>query len=192
MATTCWNPRSSISLQEPAATRRLALLKAWFPALLFAGVFVVESSRTFGSDHTSAPLHSLLHPILGGSMGPHWSLIHHLIRKTGHFLGYGIFSLICLRGFRLTLRNNRRQSFLLNQMLAIGATFLVAGADEFHQCFLPNRTGCFSDVLLDTAGAMAFLAVLAAIRLALKSIQGHTEDPIQDQSQGRSRLPIAA
>ena len=53
--------------------------------------------------------------------------------------------------------------------LAILATFLVASADEFHQSFLPNRTGQFSDVLLDTCGAavlglLLFLAMLAVER----------------------------
>jgi VanZ family protein len=44
--------------------------------------------------------------------------------------------------------------------MALAATFLIATADEIHQTFLPNRTGCFSDVLLDTAGAAAFQAML--------------------------------
>jgi VanZ family protein len=34
------------------------------------------------------------------------------------------------------------------------STFLVASADEFHQTFLPSRTGLFSDVVLDTCGGI--------------------------------------
>jgi len=40
------------------------------------------------------------------------------------------------------------------------ATFLVASADEIHQCYLPNRTGTFTDVLLDCAGAATLLLIL--------------------------------
>ncbi len=40
-------------------------------------------------------------------------------------------------------------------ILAIFSTALVASADEFHQSFLPSRTGTPLDVLLDTTGASA-------------------------------------
>ena len=42
---------------------------------------------------------ALAEAIFGYDVGVHWGLIHHLIRKTGHFMGYGIFSLVCFRGF---------------------------------------------------------------------------------------------
>jgi len=47
-----------------------------------------------------------------------------------------------------------------SRAMAVATVFLVATADEIHQTFLPNRTGCFSDVVLDTAGA-------ASLQLAL-------------------------
>jgi VanZ family protein len=37
---------------------------------------------------------------------------------------------------------------------------VVASADEYHQSFLPSRTGRSQDVLLDTAGAALFLLLL--------------------------------
>ena len=40
-------------------------------------------------------------------------------------------------------------------ILAIFSTAIVASCDEFHQTFLPGRTGSPVDVLLDTAGASA-------------------------------------
>ena len=47
--------------------------------------------------------------------------------------------------------------------IAVAATILVASADEFHQTFLPNRTGSLSDVLLDTAGALTLQLTLFLI-----------------------------
>jgi VanZ family protein len=98
-------------------------------------------------------------------------LIHHLIRKTGHFLGYGIFSLVCFRAFWLSFQS--AASRLRRQMqahgLAILATFLVASADEFHQSFLSNRTGQFSDVLLDTCGAVVLCLALFLVMQAAES-----------------------
>jgi VanZ family protein len=43
---------------------------------------------------------------------------------------------------------------LHDAFLALLGTALVASADEFHQTFLPNRTGSPWDVLLDCTGAI--------------------------------------
>jgi VanZ family protein len=137
-------------------------MRTWLPALACAMVFAVESTQYLGADRTSAPLQRLAEAIFGYDACVHWDFIHHLIRKTGHFMGYGIFSLVCFRGFWITLQNAALR--LLRQLwaygLAILATFLVAGADELHQSLLPNRTGQFSDVLLDCCGAAVLCFVL--------------------------------
>ena len=39
-------------------------------------------------------------------------------------------------------------------MLALLGTAIIASGDEFHQTFLPNRTGTPWDVLLDCCGAL--------------------------------------
>jgi len=108
-----------------------------------------------------------------------------MLRKTGHFAGYGMISLVLFRAFRLTLRNaaTRLDKGLASHVLAIAATFLIAGADEIHQSFLPNRTGCFSDVLLDTAGALALQITLI---LLLRTASRPQSQPIQ------RNLPLAA
>jgi VanZ family protein len=145
------------------------LLRAWLPALAFVCLFAAESTRFLGSDHTSAPLHAVAHALVGSTADHNWGELHHLIRKTGHFLGYGVLSLVFYRGFRLTVRrrSDRLTLPLHHHALAIFATFLIASADEIHQTFLPNRSGKLSDVLLDTAGAVA-LQIL--IFLALRTL----------------------
>lgn len=151
-----------------ASFRWPATLQAWLPVLLLISLLALESTAAFGSDHTSAPLHTLFHFLFGSSIDRHWAYTHHLLRKTGHFAGYGMLSLVFFRGFRLTLRNTalRLHSALASHSLAIAATFLIACADEIHQSFLPNRTGCFSDVLLDTAGALTLQALLRIVLCA--------------------------
>jgi VanZ family protein len=145
-----------------APARWTFIVQAWLPVLLLSGVFVLESSAAFGADHTSRPLHTLLHGVVGSSLDHNWSLAHHILRKVGHFGGYGVFALICYRGFRMTLHQSFRalRDGLGSHALAVSVTFLVASADEIHQTFLPNRTGSFSDVMLDTAGAAAFQLLL--------------------------------
>jgi VanZ family protein len=142
--------------------RLQAQMRTWLPVMAFAMIFAVESTPYFGADHTSAPLQRVVEAIFGFDVCVHWDQIHHFIRKTGHFMGYGIFSLICFRGFWITLQNTALQMprQLRAYGLAILATFLAASADELHQSFLPNRTGQFSDVLLDCCGAAALCLVL--------------------------------
>jgi VanZ family protein len=164
-------PVSTRGSAQPRA-RLQAQLWTWLPVLACITVFAVESSSYLGSDHTSPPLRRIAEALCGGGVDAHWLLIHHLIRKTGHFLGYGVFSLFCFRGFWRALQGEASVS--LRQLraygLAILATFLVAGVDEFHQSFLLNRTGQFSDVLLDTAGGVALcLALFLAMQSARSS-----------------------
>ncbi len=151
-----------------------AQMWTWLPVLASTMIFAVESTPYFGGDRTSAPLQRVVEAIFGYDVCVHWDLIHFFIRKTGHFMGYGMFSAVCFRAFWITLRG--AASRLVRQLrahgLAILATFLVASADEFHQSFLPNRTGCFSDVLLDTCGGMALGLVLF---VAMQAVEGRRQ-----------------
>lgn len=151
--------------------RRQAQLRTWLPVLAFSMVFVIESTSYFGADRTSEPLQRVVEAIFGYDVCVHWDLIHGLIRKTGHFMGYGIFSLVCFRAFWIELRGvaSRLSRRLGAHGLAIMATFLVASADEYHQTFLPNRSGQFSDVLLDCCGALVLGWVLF---LVMQVIEG--------------------
>jgi len=166
------------SYARPASTEwHLGLqsqLKTWLPVLAFSMIFAIESTTYFGADHTSAPLQRVVEAIFGYDVCVHWDLIHHLIRKSGHFMGYGIFSLICFRSFWITFQGAAFR--LLRQLraygLAILATLLVASADEFHQSFLPNRSGQFSDVLLDCCGAAVLCLMLF---LTMQAVEGRKQ-----------------
>jgi VanZ family protein len=152
------------------------LLRAWLPVLACLFVFALESTTWGGADHTSEPLRHIAESLFGFDQFAYWKPIHIAIRKTGHFMGYGIFSLVCFRAFRILQRKPARRlsDRLSAHGLAIAATFLVASADEFHQTFLPNRYGSFSDVLLDTSGAvtlgLALFIVTTVVSLFRKTL----------------------
>ena len=138
-------------------------LNAWLPVALGIGLIVLESSRIFGSDNTSHPLRWLYQAIFGPVSNVHWNLIHTVIRKTGHFLGYGVVGLTWLRAWWMTLRYSH---FLQDALLALAGTALIACGDELHQSYLPNRSGSPWDVLLDCCGAITLqLAVYIFLRL---------------------------
>jgi VanZ family protein len=123
----------------------------WLPVLLGIAVIVLESTESFGSDHSSGPLRRIFEFLFGNVSDDRWEILHHLIRKTGHFLGYGFIGLAWLRAWWFTLPHSR---FIQDAFLALLGTALVASCDEWHQTFLPNRTGSPWDVLLDCTGAI--------------------------------------
>ncbi|MGO9516145.1 MAG: VanZ family protein [Candidatus Korobacteraceae bacterium] len=86
-----------------------------------------------------------------------WDLVHHLIRKSGHFRGYGALGLVWLCAWRMTLPEPR---FLSQTGLALPGATLLASSDERHQTFLLNRTGSRWDTLLDCCGAAAMAGVV--------------------------------
>ncbi len=130
--------------------------RAWFPVGLAVLMIAMESTEYLGADHTSGPLRWLWEHVFGPVTEDAWALLHHLIRKTGHFTGYGLVALTWLRAFWMSLP---RLNFLQTALLALLGTALTASSDEFHQTFLPNRTGLASDVVLDCCGAATMLFV---------------------------------
>ncbi len=145
---------------------------AWWPVVLGIAVIAVESTKYFGADRTSHPLRVLFEALFGPVGEARWQVIHHYIRKSGHFLGYGGLGLIWLRAWRMSLP---RLQFLPGAVLALTSTALVAGWDEWHQTFLPNRTGTPWDVLLDCCGAL-FMQWIAYLYLRSRR-PGLPDDP---------------
>ena len=138
-------------------------LSAWLPVVLGILVIAVESTLYFGAEYTSGPFRWIFQAIFGPVSDAHWGQIHFLIRKSGHFLGYGTLGLLWLRAWWMTLPRSR---FLTSSALAILGTALISAGDEFHQTFLPDRTGSPWDVLLDCCGAILLqLLVYAFMRL---------------------------
>jgi VanZ family protein len=118
---------------------------------LGVAVIALESTEMMGADHTSGPLRWLYQYLFGPVPDDRWEIIHHIARKSGHFIGYGLIGLAWLRAWWFTLP---RSHFLQDGLLALLGTALVASADEWHQSYLPNRTGSPWDVLLDCCGAI--------------------------------------
>jgi len=132
-------------------------ISAWLPVAIGVAVIVLESTAYFGADRTSGPLRFLFQLIFGPVSPARWDLIHHYVRKSGHFLGYGAIGLTWLRAWYMTLRNSH---FLTDAALALLGTATLASWDEWHQGFLPNRTSSPWDVLLDCSGALVMLWIV--------------------------------
>ena len=62
----------------------------WVPAVLSVLMIALESTATMSAENTSQWLYPLWVRFLGPISAGHWNELHHLIRKTGHFVGYGL------------------------------------------------------------------------------------------------------
>jgi VanZ family protein len=132
-------------------------ISAWLPVAVGTGIIALESTEFCGANHTSGPLRWLWESLFGHVGNAQWNQIHHLIRKCGHFFGYGFIGVAWLRAWWMTLDHSH---FLEDAFLALIGTSLVASLDELHQSYLPNRTGSPWDVLLDCTGALTLQLIL--------------------------------
>lgn len=136
--------------------RQKGVLKVWIAAGLWLVVIGIESTSLLSAENTSRILYPILHFLFGISWA-RFRIWHLLIRKTGHFVGYFILSVLLFRAWRLTLRVERAVGWAMRwATAAFCMTALVASLDEWHQSFIPTRTASVTDVLLDSfAGLVA-------------------------------------
>lgn len=128
---------------------------AWLPALLWLAVIAVESTDLLSSEHTSQFLFPLAHWLFGLTL-EQFAPLNAVLRKLGHIFGYGMLSLLLYRAWRTTIAiaGHPRWSIKWSR-LALFMTAFVASLDEWHQSYLPSRTGRVQDVFLDTTAALA-------------------------------------
>ncbi len=130
------------------------VLKAWIAAILWLILIAIESTALLSASNTSRILYPVLH-FLFGMDWERFEVWHFFIRKTGHVIGYGILSVLLFRAWRASLPAMSDVTWTPRwAAIAILGTALVASLDEWHQSFIPSRTGRWQDVALDTCAGM--------------------------------------
>ena len=79
-------------------------------------------------------------------------LIHYFVRKAAHMTEY--FLLALSLQFPLTAWFSMQLMPKFRIVTGFAATVLFAALDEFHQSFVPGRSGNFTDVCIDSIGAL--------------------------------------
>jgi VanZ family protein len=148
-------------------TDRHQVLKAWIAAILWLIVIAIESTAYLSAHNTSRflfPLHALSVRHQLGTIRAHG---HFFIRKGGHVVGYGLLCILLFRAWRETLTElSRILSGLCAGPPRRARNCAGRSLDEWHQSFIPSRTGTVRDVILDTcAGIGAQILVLLWVKL---------------------------
>lgn len=71
------------------------------------------------------------------------------LRKCAHATAYFVLALLLINALTISKVNLKKAL-----IITIIVCFLYACTDEYHQTFVDGRTGQFTDVLIDTTGAL--------------------------------------
>ena len=132
-------------------------LRYWLPLLIWTAAVLTASGPGLSSQHTGSFLSTFLafilgHPVSEASVHP----MHVAIRKCAHLFEYGVLSALAFRAIRA-----EREGFDLSwAVAAMILTVAIAAGDEWHQTFVPGRTGTPWDVLLDGVGGLVAQGVV--------------------------------
>jgi VanZ family protein len=86
-------------------------------------------------------------------------MINFYVRKTGHFLAYGLMYVLWFRAFRGQAHFGPWRACLWS----LGFCLLFSSLDEGRQWFYPTRGASISDVILDMSGASLAALIAGAV-----------------------------
>lgn len=84
--------------------------------------------------------------------------IHHIIRKCAHFTEYAALGAFIMYAIWDKWKEHKAP-IILPELIAM----LYATTDEIHQYFVPGRYGTWTDVLIDSAGALTGILIYLLI-----------------------------
>lgn len=126
-------------------TWRYAPLIIWMVLISFA------SLNEFSAINTSKVVRPLLLWLFSNITEESIRLAHFLVRKAAHITEYAVLGWLAARAFTGSSREFLRQRWFLAGLLLIVLHSLL---DEYHQSFVPSRTGSLYDSGIDIAGGL--------------------------------------
>ncbi|WP_455683456.1 VanZ family protein [Thomasclavelia sp.] len=126
-------------------------LKYFIPAICWM-IFIFIMSHTNGNDSSNQS--NFIAKMILEFINIDQNTLTFIIRKIAHMSEYAILLLFVYYGIHKTIRYKYA---LLGSLLI---SFIYACSDEIHQLFIPGRSGQFTDVLIDTSGALIMLLII--------------------------------
>jgi VanZ family protein len=141
---------------QVANASALKRLTRYGPLVLWIGFISFASTAGFSADNTSMFIRPLLKWLFPGYSEAELDSLHFLVRKVGHFLEYAVLAFLARRAFITSSRAFvQRRWFELSLLLVVLNSLL----DEWHQSFVPSRTGSIHDSAIDIAGGLTVLVM---------------------------------
>lgn len=131
------------------------IIISWLLLILWmAFIFYMSSCNGNVSSDQSGTVAYVLHNILGINYSDKLIFI---IRKCAHVSEFFILGILVIN---LVSKYNVKHIYLISFIICV----LYSSSDEFHQLFVPGRSGQVTDVLIDLIGVVLGLLFVFLIR----------------------------
>ena len=139
--------------------KKVKIIISWLAVvIIMCVVFVFSSQPAVESNETSGGFIEFLYNIYAKIFGlpaaavssARIAELQFLFRKGAHFSIYLILGLFFCNAY---FQSGIVKHLPLGVLSAV-SSFLYSASDEFHQTFVPGRSGELSDVLIDSTGAI--------------------------------------
>ncbi|HEU0253992.1 MAG TPA: VanZ family protein [Pyrinomonadaceae bacterium] len=132
-------------------------LSRYLPLLVWLAFISFASSDSFSAGNTSRFIGPLIRWLFPDASPDTLLVVHMITRKLAHFTEYAILGFLAARAFRTSER-----PAISSRWFLISLTLVVVYAllDEYHQSFVPTRTGTLYDSFIDIAGGLAALLLV--------------------------------
>lgn len=134
------------------------LIKYWLPVLAALGIMYYFSTDLFSGDNTRGVVKSLLHWLAPDASEKTALKINYLVRKSMHFIEYGMLAALVFRAFKADSPHAYRARWAVYSLVIV---FVWAIIDEYHQSLTRTRGGSVIDVLIDSAGGLFALLLIS-------------------------------
>jgi VanZ family protein len=132
-------------------------LSRYVPLVLWLAFISFASSGSLSAGNTSRIIGPLILWLFPKTSLETLAVVHFITRKLAHFIEYAILGILAARAFRTSPRPKVSGRWFLISLTLI-VTFALM--DEYHQSFVPSRTGSPYDSLIDIAGGLTALLVI--------------------------------
>ncbi len=141
--------------------RRWPRIRRYGPLVVWMAFIFFASTAEFSAGNTSRIIGPLLRWLFPSISEEQLTLVHSITRKAAHFAEYAILAWLAARAFTTSShRTLSRQWFIISLLLVV----VYSLSDEYHQSFVPSRTGSIYDSLIDISGGLAALLLYALWR----------------------------
>jgi VanZ family protein len=121
------------------------------------GFISFASSGSFSAGNTSRIVGPLVLWLFPNTSPETLLAVHMVTRKVAHFAEYALLGFLAARSFRGSPRPGLQRRWF---PAALALVVVYALLDEYHQSFIPSRTGTVYDSLIDMAGGLTALLIV--------------------------------
>ncbi|HLG17843.1 MAG TPA: VanZ family protein [Blastocatellia bacterium] len=134
------------------------IARYWGPVLMMIAAMYVFSTDFFSFESTRAIVAAVLGWFMTDVSSTAIAEGNYVLRKSAHFAEYAVLAALVFRAFRADSMLRWR---LIWGLYSLGVVVCWAVMDEYHQSQMRRRGGSVYDSLLDSAGGLFALVVIA-------------------------------